>query len=88
MSFPIPKIGDINVRGYVLAPGIGWQIEALQSLYGNQPPNATNALLWNVMPGETLPPEGSEIYFDIVAAPASWRFNAPANGVAVNVRLA
>jgi len=88
MPLPQPKIGDTNVRGYILASTVGHEIEALESLYGQQNPDGYNPLLFDRAPYEPdLPPEGTEILFDLIAAPASW-FYPPAYGVATNIRPA
>ena len=83
-----PTIGSTNVRGYVLPAGSGYDVEALQSLYGFQPAGQYNPLLFVVVGGVKLP-AFTEILFDIAAAPwTPTSVKGAPTAVAVNVRRA
>ena len=82
-----PTIGSTNVRGYVLPAGSEYDVEALQSLYGFQPDLLPNALLFVVRGGVNLP-AGTEVLFDIVAAPWNTSIKSAPAAVATNVRRA
>jgi hypothetical protein len=87
----IPTIGATNCRGYVVLPTVsGGQIECLASLYGQPPVGAFfNENLFYVAPGETLPPPGTLILFDVVANP-NYNPNLPTSptALAANIRVA
>ena len=75
-----PQIGDTNVRGYILPATTGYEIEALESIYGQQQPGVFNPLLFNVIGGVNLP-VATEVLFDVIAGPWS-------TAIATNVRRA
>ena len=87
MSLPTPKIGDVNVRGYILTPTDTYNVCALPSLYGFYPADVYSPLQFWVPGGVDLPPL-TEIYFDVIASP--WGTTTPTSptAVATNVRRA
>jgi hypothetical protein len=88
MSLPTPKIGDTNVRGYILTPTDTYDVSALQSLYGWYPADVYNPLQFWQPGGVTLAPL-TEVYFDVVANP-KYNPNIPTSptAFAANVRRA
>jgi len=88
MPLPIPTIGSTDVHAVVIDAAwnrsldtvLGQTFECLESLYGNQNPDGFNPLIFSsVVP--TCLPYGTEVLFDVVAAP--WDATV---GVATNVR--
>jgi hypothetical protein len=63
-----PTIGDVNVHGFILPPDCPGDIEALESIYGVLPADRFNPQMFAIPGGHNLA-EGTEVLFDIVAAP-------------------
>ena len=87
MPLPPPTIGSTAVRGYVLPAGGEYDVECLQSMYGFQPSEHFNPLLFVVLGGVTLP-AFTEVLFDIIASPWSTATKTAPVAVAVNIRRA
>jgi hypothetical protein len=71
MPLPLPQIGSTNVRGYILPDTCGGDVEALESIYGNQKAIGFNPLVFFCFPhlDRSVLPTGTEILFDVVAGP-------------------
>jgi hypothetical protein len=71
MPLPIPTIGSTNVRGYILPDTCGGDVEALESIYGNQKAVGGNPLVFYAFLhlDRSVLPTGTEVLFDVVAGP-------------------
>jgi hypothetical protein len=83
MPLPLPQIGSTNVRGYILPDTCGGDVEALESIYGNQKAIGFNPLVFFCFPhlDRSVLPTGTEILFDVVA-------DQNGNPIGTNVRRA
>jgi hypothetical protein len=71
MTLPIPTIGSVSVRGYVLPDTCGGDVCALMSLYGFYSAYEYNPLVFFCFPhlDRSVLPTGTEILFDVIAGP-------------------
>jgi len=84
---PTPQAGDTNIKGVKLPDYNRFAVEALESLYGQQPVYSFNPLCFFCSDGsaDALPP-GAEILFDLIAASNQPTDGGAVSAFAVNVR--